>query len=106
MVGLIDHPSYYNKEGRKECIEEFVDKYGMARTAWWCLMTAEKYLYRAGGKEDNPEMQDLQKAKWYLNWARNHTRDTYLMGLILEDDKKLLDAFDSQQKEEKEAING
>lgn len=72
MSEQVNHPSHYNREGRKECIDEFVDKYGTGLTALWCVMTADKYLYRAGAKDGNSEDQDLKKAMWYMQWAKDH----------------------------------
>lgn len=33
----------------------------------WSLSNAIKYISRAGKKEDNPKLRDLEKAQWYLN---------------------------------------
>lgn len=68
----VDHPSHYNKEGKKECIDEMVDKYGIEDVVKWCIITADKYLYRAGLKSGNSSEQDLKKAEWYLKWAFTH----------------------------------
>lgn len=68
----INHPSHYKKEGRKECIDEMVDNYGVEDTVIWCIITAKKYLYRAGEKEGNSALQDILKSKWYLKWAFTH----------------------------------
>ena len=69
MGRLVDHPSHYNAEGRKECIVEMEEKYGFVATATFCLLSAYKYLYRAGEKEGNSEAQDVAKAKWYFEWV-------------------------------------
>lgn len=66
---LVNHPEHYNIPGRKECWDEFIDKFGPKNTFVWCLMTAQKYLYRKGLKDDNPEEQDLNKAVAYFNKA-------------------------------------
>ena len=76
-VEQVNHPIHYNAPGRKECIEEMVDEWGEQMTAVWCEMTAYKYTYRAGTKDDNPEEQDLAKRDWYLEKAkelRNRTQ--------------------------------
>lgn len=65
----VNHPEHYNIPGRKECWDEFIDKYGPECTFVWCLMTAQKYLYRKGLKDNNPEEQDLNKAQAYFNKA-------------------------------------
>ena len=69
MTEYIDHPSHYTKGGRKECIVEMEEKYGAEMTAIFCLTNAYKYLYRAGEKDGNPEIQDNLKAKWYFDYA-------------------------------------
>lgn len=33
----------------------------------WSLANAIKYISRAGKKDNNPILQDLKKAQWYLN---------------------------------------
>ena len=64
---LVDHPDHYNQEGRKECIIELEEKFGVRNTMIWCYMTAEKYLYRLGNKDDAE--QDLKKAIWYFEYV-------------------------------------
>ena len=66
---LVNHPEHYNIYGRKECWDEFIDKFGPKHTFVWCLMTAQKYLYRKGLKDDNPEEQDVHKAIAYFDKA-------------------------------------
>ena len=65
----VNHPSHYNKPGRKECLVEMEEKYGAEVTAVFCLTNAYKYIYRAGDKEDNPASQDINKAKFYLAYT-------------------------------------
>ena len=65
----VDHPSHYNTPGRKECIVEMEEQYGLGNTAIFCLMNAYKYLYRAGEKADNSQENDIAKARWYFNWV-------------------------------------
>ena len=69
MTEYINHPPHYLKGDRKECIVEMEEKYGAEMTAVFCLMNAYKYLYRAGEKDGNSEMQDNLKAKWYFDYA-------------------------------------
>ena len=69
MSEQVNHPSHYNKAGRKECIVEMEDKYGIPATVGFCLMNAYKYLYRAGDKVDNSYEQDRKKAEWYFGYA-------------------------------------
>lgn len=65
----VNHPSHYNKAGRKECIVEMEEKYGAEATAIFCLTNAYKYLYRAGDKFGNSANQDIAKAQWYFDYA-------------------------------------
>lgn len=68
-MSQVEHPSHYNIPGRKECIVEMQERFGTYQTIIFCLMNAYKYLYRAGMKEDNPAEQDIQKARFYHDYA-------------------------------------
>lgn len=65
---MINHPSHYNLPGRKECIDEMIDIYGIKDVAKWCEITAYKYKYRAGHKGSVAE--DMSKVEWYMDKAR------------------------------------
>lgn len=65
----VNHPSHYQQNGRRECIEEMRLVFGDAAVKQWCIMTAYKYRYRTGNKENNSAEQDNAKAEWYLNYA-------------------------------------
>ena len=69
---LVNHPNHYNLPNRKECIVEMKENYGTRIVAVFCLTNAYKYLYRAGNKDGTPESQDIEKARWYVNWAKQH----------------------------------
>ena len=60
---MVNHPSHYCRPGRKECIDEMIDLYGIEATEQWCRMTAYKYHYRMGLKDDIT--QEVGKAEWY-----------------------------------------
>jgi hypothetical protein len=56
----INHPSHYNK-GKIEVIDFIADqKLNFARG------NAVKYVCRAGSKDPEKEIQDLEKAIWYI----------------------------------------
>ena len=58
---VIGHPSHYNV-GNIEAIDVIED--------WklnFSLGSAVKYICRAGHKDGNTKLQDLQKAAWYIN---------------------------------------
>ena len=69
MSEFVNHPEHYRKKGRKECIVEMEELYGGEITTVFCLTNAYKYLYRAGDKDGNPKEQDVQKSKWYFEYA-------------------------------------
>lgn len=60
-MSSVTHPSHYNA-GKIEVIEAIED---------WKLNfhrgNAAKYIARAGKKDPNKEIEDLEKAVWYLN---------------------------------------
>jgi Protein of unknwon function (DUF3310) len=57
----VDHPPHYNQSpSGVECIE-------IVRHMNFNLGNAVKYIWRAGYKDDQPTIQDLEKAAWYLN---------------------------------------
>lgn len=78
---LVNHPSHYNIEGRKECIEELAENYGETIARIFCLTNAYKYLYRAGYKEGNTKEQDIAKAKWYYNKAMSYKNCEYVFAV-------------------------
>lgn len=62
----VNHPGHYNLPGRKECIVEMIEKFGVEKVQAFCELNAYKYRYRhemKGGQED------LEKAKWYDKYA-------------------------------------
>lgn len=60
MSNTVNHPSHYNS-GKIEVIEAIEDwKLGFHRG------NAVKYIARAGRKDPSREIEDLQKAIWYL----------------------------------------
>lgn len=58
----VDHPAHYNRPGRKECINEMLDVFGIEATRSFCLLNRYKYLYRHDLKNGS---EDLNKAAWY-----------------------------------------
>lgn len=57
---MINHPSHYT-DGKIEVIDYIEDK-GLG----FCLGNAVKYISRAGKKDQSKEVEDLQKAVWYI----------------------------------------
>ena len=58
---MVNHPKHYNSDlSGVECIE-------VARYRNFNVGSALKYLWRCGLKNGNSDIQDLEKAVWYLN---------------------------------------
>ena len=60
MIDNVSHPAHYT-DGRIEVIEYIEDK-----KLGYCLGNAVKYISRAGKKDPAKEVEDLQKAEWYI----------------------------------------
>lgn len=61
MNDVVNHPSHYT-DGKIEVIN-FIEDKGLN----FHRGNAVKYIARAGKKDPNREIEDLQKAVWYLN---------------------------------------
>ena len=61
MSDMVNHPSHYT-DGRIEVIDFIEDK-----RLNYHRGNALKYLCRAGKKDPAKEVEDLQKAIWYIN---------------------------------------
>lgn len=57
----VNHPSHYT-DGKIEVIDYIEDK-----KLQYHLGNAVKYISRAGKKDPKKEVEDLKKAKWYLD---------------------------------------
>ena len=56
----VNHPKHYTSHpGKIECIQ-------VTEHLNFCIGNAIKYLWRAGLKENNSDIQDLKKAVWYI----------------------------------------
>ena len=56
----VNHPSHYTSHpGKIECIQ-------VTEHLNFCIGNAIKYLWRAGLKDGNSDIQDLKKAVWYI----------------------------------------
>jgi len=56
----VDHPDHYTKGGDTYEAINIIEAWGLN----FCLGNVIKYVLRAGYK--NKQLQDLEKAKWYL----------------------------------------
>lgn len=61
MTDNVNHPSHYI-DGKIEVID-FIEDKGLN----FHRGNAVKHIARAGKKDPNKEIEDLQKAAWYLN---------------------------------------
>ena len=57
---VVNHPKHYT-DGKIEVIEFIEDK-----KLGFCLGNAVKYIARAGKKDPTKEVEDLKKARWYI----------------------------------------
>ena len=67
MGNNVIHPGHYNIPGRKECIEEMVEKFGHEKTEAFCELNSYKYRYRHELKNGQ---EDLDKAVNYENMLK------------------------------------
>ncbi len=73
MSESVDHPAHYGgKEHPYEAIK-VIEAWGLG----FCLGNVVKYLSRAGKKSPQTTLQDLEKARWYLDreiaWRKGAT---------------------------------
>ena len=66
MADTVNHPAHYNIPGRKECIEEMIDRFGVEAVISFCRLNVYKYRYRVELKNG---VEDLKKAEWYESKA-------------------------------------
>lgn len=66
------NPDHYKNETSLECIEAMQIAFGREKVFHFCLCNAWKYLWRWQNKNGT---EDLEKAKWYVNEARNIVED-------------------------------
>lgn len=63
------NPNHYKQSG-KEVIEMMIDIWGSENVAKYCEMNAFKYRMRVGLKPNQPIQQEIDKALWYENKAK------------------------------------
>ena len=61
MNDMINHPAHYTDGGIE--VIDFIEAKGLG----YHLGNALKYICRAGKKDPQKEVEDLQKAAWYIN---------------------------------------
>lgn len=61
MTDNVNHPAHYEDQAIKLEPIDFCERLP------FCEGNALKYCFRAGHKEGSSELEDLKKARWYLN---------------------------------------
>lgn len=62
-MSAVDHPGHYGgKDNLYEAIK-VIEAWGLG----FCLGNAVKYISRAGKKDAAKHVEDLEKARWYLD---------------------------------------
>lgn len=86
MSDNVNHTEHYNIPGRKECIEEMIDLYGVESVITFCKLNSYKYIYRHELKNGE---EDMAKAKWYSdkglelsNWKMTREEELEAVGVI------------------------
>ena len=59
----VDHPDYYGGEDNPYEAIKVIEAWGLG----FSLGNAVKYIIRAGKKDPTKEIEDLKKARWYLD---------------------------------------
>ena len=61
---MVSHPSHYGGADNPYEVIKVAEAWGLDKDAY--LFNALKYIGRSGKKDDNPPLQDLKKALFYL----------------------------------------
>ena len=62
---LVTHPEHYGGEDNPYEVVKIAEATGIDKDVY--LFNVLKYIIRSGKKDDNPPVQDLKKALWYLD---------------------------------------
>lgn len=62
---MVNHPDHYGGKENPYEVVKVAEAWGIDKDAY--LFNVLKYIGRSGKKDDNPPLQDLKKALWYLN---------------------------------------
>lgn len=69
-MNTVNHPQYYGgKDNTYEAIK-VIEAWNLG----FCLGNTIKYISRAGKKSKEKEIEDLEKALWYLNRYLENTK--------------------------------
>lgn len=70
MGSSVNHPQHYGGDTTYEAIK-VIEAWGLG----FCLGNTVKYISRAGKKDPAKELEDLEKAKWYLERRIKQLKD-------------------------------
>lgn len=65
MADMVNHPSHYGGENNVYEVIKVCENWGLDKDAY--LFNVVKYVARAGKKDINKEIEDLEKAAFYLD---------------------------------------
>lgn len=77
MADNVNHPTHYESSCSIECIDSMLIAFGRAAVINFCECNAYKYIWRYKHKNG---MEDLEKAKWYVEKAFTLVDDYTLEG--------------------------
>lgn len=60
----VDHPDHYGGASNPYETIKVITAWGLG----FCLGNAAKYISRAGRKDPAKEVEDLKKARWYIDY--------------------------------------
>jgi len=63
VIERVDHPPHYGGADNPYEAIKVIDAWGLS----FSLGNAVKYISRAGKKDPDTELEDLRKARWYLD---------------------------------------
>ncbi len=61
---MVNHPNHYGGKDNVYEVVKVCEAWGLDKDAY--IFNVVKYVARAGKKDTDKELQDLEKAKWYL----------------------------------------
>jgi hypothetical protein len=70
---MVEHPDHYGGKDNPYEVVKVAEAWGLDKDAY--LFNVIKYIGRSGKKDDNPTIQDLEKAVWYLNRRIKNLKD-------------------------------
>jgi hypothetical protein len=67
---MVNHPPHYGGEDNPYEAIKVIDEWNLG----FCLGNTVKYISRAGKKNKEKELEDLEKALWYLQYYINQKK--------------------------------